>query len=47
MKNSKVLKSILFISGLIGVGIGAAILLTPTGDVRAQRRPTWAVISVC
>jgi len=30
MKNSKVLKSILFSSGLIGAGIGAAILLAPT-----------------
>lgn len=30
MKNSKVLKVLLFISGLIAASIGAAILLTPT-----------------
>ena len=29
MKNSKVLKTILILSGLLGAGIGAAILLTP------------------
>ena len=29
MKNSKVLKTILFLSGLIASGIGAAILFTP------------------
>jgi hypothetical protein len=29
MKNSKVLKTILFISGLIGIGVGGAILFMP------------------
>jgi len=31
MKNSKVLKVILFISGLIAIGVGATILLMPVG----------------
>jgi len=36
MKNSKVLKAILFISGLIAIGIGATILLTPVSFYAAS-----------
>ena len=36
MTNSKVLKAILFISGLIAIGIGATILLTPVSFYAAS-----------
>lgn len=36
MKNSKVLKSILFISGLIAIGVGAGILFMPVSFYAAD-----------